>query len=112
MRLRLISLIMAFHGFPVARERLLAWFQATTPLKYYCVTLEKLYKETNISLNWMKLSSIPIEIGTLSRLQRLSLAHNRLKFLPPEIGGLKQLKALAIEENRLRSLPAEVGKLA
>ena len=59
-----------------------------------------------------RLTSLPPEIGHLSRLQLLDLGFNRLTSLPPEIGHLSRLQSLDLANNQLTSLPPEIGYLS
>ena len=58
------------------------------------------------------LTSLPPEIGQLTRLRKLRLDDNQLKELPPEIGSLTNLTELYLSYNQLTTLPPEVGQLA
>jgi len=52
------------------------------------------------------LSSLPPEIGNLTKLTWLKLSENNLSSLPPEIGNLTNLFQLYLQNNQLSSLPA------
>jgi len=57
-------------------------------------------------------TSLPPEIGQLSRLRSLLLGRNRLTALPQEIGDLAALTQLDVGGNLLTSIPPTVGRLA
>lgn len=71
-------------------------------------------------LKWMRililednsLEQLPIAIGLLTNLFRLTLTSNRLQYLPASISELTQLKELFINKNRFVSLPNHLCKLA
>lgn len=58
-----------------------------------------------------RISNLPPEIGKLTKLTHLNLWQNRLTSLPPEIGALSQLTFLYLDGNRLKELPPEIGSL-
>jgi Leucine-rich repeat (LRR) protein len=64
-----------------------------------------------LNLSNQGLSSLPPEIGQLSKLQTLDLNYNQLTSLPDAIGQLTSLRALYLNRNRLRSLPVAINKL-
>lgn len=70
--------------------------------------LTKLY-QLNLSNN--NLTSLPTEIGKLTSLTQLMVYKNQLTALPPEIGNLTNLNILYISDNKLTTLPPEVSKL-
>ena len=63
--------------------------------------------QTNLS------GTIPLEIGNLTGLQSLNLAHNRFSGpIPAELGGLTQLQRLVLAHNRMSGpIPEELGNL-
>lgn len=67
--------------------------------------LRILYLERN------RLSTLPAELGHLSRLTHLNLESNQLSTLPPEIGRLAALRELNLNGNQLSTLPPEIGRL-
>lgn len=58
------------------------------------------------------LSSIPPEIGNLTKLQILNLHNNTLSEIPPEIGELTDLEELDLSSNQLEDLPVEIWDLS
>lgn len=56
-----------------------------------------------------RISALPDFLGSLVRLETLSLAGNQLSALPSSLGRLPRLKQLLVGDNRLRSLPQELG---
>lgn len=65
----------------------------------------------HLSLRGNMLTSLPAELGRLEMLQELDVSDNRLTSLPAEIGGLRSLRRLNAPRNQLGSLPASVGEL-
>lgn len=67
---------------------------------------------TSLILSKAQLSSIPGELFTeLSRLEKLELSENNLSSLPKEIGLLSKLIYLSVARNKLESLPVEFSQL-
>ncbi|HXF84660.1 MAG TPA: COR domain-containing protein [Anaerolineales bacterium] len=66
---------------------------------------------TKLDLWVNQLTSLPPEIGNLTSLTELNLVSNQLTSLPPEIGNLTNLTTLVFSENQLTSLPPEIGNL-
>lgn len=52
---------------------------------------------------------LPVEVGTLTRLETLTLDENRLERLPDAIGSLTRLERLSFAGNRVEALPATLG---
>ena len=71
-------------------------------------------------LRWLiltdnQLESLPAELGSCTRLQKLMLAGNRLQTLPDSLASLQRLELLRIAANRLDALPdwlTELPRLA
>ena len=66
---------------------------------------------TKVELHYMGLTSLPVEIGNLVSLRKLSLCNNKLTVLPVEIRNLVNLIILNLNINQLTSLPVEIGNL-
>jgi hypothetical protein len=64
-----------------------------------------------IHLQNNKLSSLPLEIWSLSGLQELNVGYNRIQQLPPEIHRAKALQELFLHNNLLSELPSQIGLL-
>ncbi len=70
---------------------------------------------THVSLPWRRLDGeIPVELGRLSELERLDLAHNRLSgSIPAALAALSDLEMLDLSHNELSgAIRAELGLLA
>ena len=70
---------------------------------------------THVSLPWKRLEGgIPDELGRLSELERLDLAHNRLSGqIPAALAALADLELLDLSHNELSgAIPGELGRLA
>jgi signal transduction histidine kinase len=63
-------------------------------------------------LNQNRLSSLPRDLGRLSRLSELELNYNEFTVFPPEILELAALNELELSGNRIAVLPDEIGRLA
>ena len=69
----------------------------------------------HVSLPWQRLEGrIPVELGRLSELERLDLAHNRLSgSIPAGLSALSDLELLDLSHNELSgAIPGELGHLA
>lgn len=64
-----------------------------------------------LSLNEYNLTSLPPEIGLLTKVTHLWLSKNNLTELPKEIGSLTKLAELDLSSNQLTELPPEIGRL-
>lgn len=67
-------------------------------------------------LRWLiltdnQLESLPAELGSCDRLQKLALAGNRLRALPDSLAELQRLELLRIAANRLDALPGWLAEL-
>ncbi len=68
-------------------------------------------KHHTLDLRWLRLTTLPPEIGNLTQLQKLYLSYNQLTSLPDNFGNLTQLQKLYLENNQLASLPDNFGNL-
>ena len=71
-----------------------------------CKNLRQLHISTNA------LTSIPVEVGVLTRLLALDLSSNALEALPDSLCNLRVLQTLVLHENKLTALPHAFGSLA
>ena len=55
-----------------------------------------------------KLTELPLQIRTFSKLKRLHLAHNYLQHLPPQLTSLHSLDAISLQGNPLQWIPQDV----
>jgi Leucine-rich repeat (LRR) protein len=62
-----------------------------------------------LALDSNRLAELPEEIGSLSRLERLSASQNALIGLPPSIKNLKSLAVLRLSKNKFSSIPDQLG---
>ena len=64
-----------------------------------------------LDLSDLGITSLPAEIGLLTKLEELRIWDNQITALPPEIGQLTKLQEVRFSRNQLTSLPAEIGLL-
>ena len=108
------------------RAALVALYEATTggfdwdnwlceaPLDQWAgVTTDENGRVTGLELDNNMRGSIPPELGTLDKLQRLDLSGNELRgLIPSELGNLQNLQYLNLDDNELSgSIPSELGNL-
>ena len=53
-------------------------------------------------------ASLPPQIGSLQRLETLTIDHNRITSLPPTVEGLKSLRHISLAYNELKSFPVQL----
>ncbi|MBF0566779.1 MAG: leucine-rich repeat domain-containing protein [Nitrospirae bacterium] len=71
-----------------------------------------LSKLIELDLSRNQITTLPAEIGNLSNLRELDLSGNQLTTLPPEIGNLLKLQKLYFIRNKLTTLPTQIGNLS
>lgn len=75
------------------------------------VWIEKNKEERVLNLSNKEVGVLPASIGTLQKVEELTLQYDSLTSLPKEIGNLKQLKILNLFGNPISELPEELGNL-
>lgn len=88
----------------------------TQDLAHEEVALDRIMEAANsdtmrLDLSGLNLTTLPSEIGLLTKLEWLSLADNALTKIPPEIGQLTSLYVLDLSGNNLAELPVEIEQL-
>ena len=73
--------------------------------------MSSLHATTIALLHPCRLIGIPECVGSLARLQSLTLSHNNIAVLPTGLGRLTALQCLDVRGNQLHVLPAELGQL-
>lgn len=68
-------------------------------------------KRYSLSLEGLKLTSLPPIVWQLKELHALKLGFNQLSSLPAEIGGMHNLNKLDCNNNKIEFLPDEIGRL-
>lgn len=70
------------------------------------------YNTFELNLQNKGLTSLPSEIGKLTKLTTFDVSHNNLTgALPAEIGQFTKLEILDASDNSLTGIPAEIGRL-
>ena len=57
-----------------------------------------------------RLTELPAEIGTLTKLEKLCVSENALTGLPPTFGRLQSLTVLKLVKNKLSAVPDQIGE--
>lgn len=65
----------------------------------------------SLTLTHNSLSSLPVGIGKIKRLQELNVQYNLLLNFPPQLCELRELVVLNASKNKLEQLPEELGRL-
>jgi hypothetical protein len=103
-----------------AKKLLLSPLRAFAPPAPSPPTMEALRAEIaraaaagTLELDWANrgLTSLPEEIGTLTRLEKLNLAGNELADLPQALARCTALRTLFFLNNRFTAVPSVVGRL-
>ena len=95
-------------------ERFCAWadeFEISEKILPRDINVLLALQHLNINMADCNFTTLPPDIGKLSKLQILEICFNGLTALPAEIGQLSNLQTLNLWGNQLASLPAEIGKL-
>jgi len=90
------------------------WLSDAPLNTWYGVTTDDSGRVTKLELGYNELSgTIPSELGTLDRMERLLLHGNALRGeIPPELGNFVNLTSLSLSENLLHgTIPRELGNL-
>lgn len=77
----------------------------------YNETVEELFSNTFLTLNYRDLTEIPKEISWLKQLKYLDLSNNNLSQLPEEMSQLTNLNELYLSNNQFKEIPSVVFKL-
>src|SRR5690606_20899385 len=89
----------------------LDWDTTTDISTWSGVTTNSDGEVTALHLYNKNLTTLPVEIGGLVRLQSLNAANNSLETLPEVIGNLTELTDLYIPGNQIDEIPSEIGLL-
>jgi hypothetical protein len=81
--------------------------------KEFIDTIQRAVKEGSkkLELQNQRITSIPNEIGELTKLEELHLLGNAIVEIPTAIGELVNLRVLSLARNSIKELPIEIGKL-
>jgi leucine-rich repeat protein SHOC2 len=71
----------------------------------------KLYRYSQLKLNYIQLKYLPDNITSLTHLTELDLGYNQLEYLPETIGNLLNLVELKLRNNRIKRLPDGMANL-
>ena len=69
-------------------------------------------RSATLDLTGLGIYGLPPEVGMLSRVTEVILAHNNLSWLPPQLADMPALVALDISHNRFERLPPCIGDSA
>lgn len=74
--------------------------------------ISQLFSLKDLYLNDNKLTDIPVELARLSNLMLLNLNYNRLTTIPLELAQLSNLRVLFLRDNQLGAVPPELAQLS
>ena len=72
---------------------------------------DELFETRKIWVCFFGLTTIPSELGQLTKLEQLSLWGNKLSTIPQELGQLTNLQELCLTQNQITSIPIELVQL-
>ncbi|XP_014341664.1 leucine rich repeat containing 8 VRAC subunit Aa [Latimeria chalumnae] len=75
------------------------------------ISFQHLHRLTCLKLWYNQIAYIPIQIGTLTNLERLYLNRNKIEKLPAQLFFCRKLRYLDLSHNNLTCLPSDIGFL-
>ncbi|KTF88033.1 hypothetical protein cypCar_00044515, partial [Cyprinus carpio] len=75
------------------------------------ISFQHLHRLVCLKLWYNQIAYIPIQIGTLTNLERLYLNRNKIEKIPAQLFFCRTLRYLDLSHNNLTSIPADIGFL-
>ncbi|KAL7836750.1 hypothetical protein AOLI_G00280340 [Acnodon oligacanthus] len=75
------------------------------------ISFQHLYRLVCLKLWYNQIAYIPIQIGTLTNLERLYLNRNKIEKIPSQLFFCRKLRYLDLSHNNLTNIPADIGSL-
>uniref|UniRef100_A0A8C1QHG1 Leucine rich repeat containing 8 VRAC subunit Aa n=1 Tax=Cyprinus carpio TaxID=7962 RepID=A0A8C1QHG1_CYPCA len=75
------------------------------------ISFQHLHRLVCLKLWYNQIAYIPIQIGTLTNLERLYLNRNKIEKIPAQLFFCRKLRYLDLSHNNLTSIPADIGFL-
>ncbi|XP_028664908.1 leucine rich repeat containing 8 VRAC subunit Aa [Erpetoichthys calabaricus] len=75
------------------------------------ISFQHLHRLVCLKLWYNQIAYIPIQIGTLTNLERLYLNRNKIDKIPSQLFFCRKLRYLDLSHNNLTSIPADIGFL-
>lgn len=75
------------------------------------ISFQHLHRLVCLKLWYNKIAYIPIQIGTLTNLERLYLNRNKIEKMPSQLFFCRKLRYLDLSYNNLSNIPADIGNL-
>ncbi|MBN3281121.1 LRC8A protein, partial [Polyodon spathula] len=75
------------------------------------ISFQHLHRLVCLKLWYNQIAYIPIQIGTLTNMERLYLNRNKIEKIPSQLFFCRKLRFLDLSHNNLTSIPADIGFL-
>ncbi|XP_051537316.1 volume-regulated anion channel subunit LRRC8A-like [Myxocyprinus asiaticus] len=75
------------------------------------ISFQHLHRLVCLKLWYNQIAYIPIQIGTLTNLERLYLNRNKIEMIPAQLFFCRKLRYLDLSHNNLTSIPPDIGFL-
>lgn len=75
------------------------------------ISFQHLHRLVCLKLWYNQIAYIPIQIGTLTNLERLYLNRNKIEKIPAQLFFCRKLRYLDLSHNNLISIPPDIGFL-
>ncbi|XP_062372556.1 volume-regulated anion channel subunit LRRC8A [Sardina pilchardus] len=75
------------------------------------ISFQHLHRLACLKLWYNQIAYIPIQIGTLTNLERLYLNRNKIEKIPSQLFFCRKLRFIDLSHNNLTSIPADIGFL-
>ena len=106
-----LLLLLTQISFAQEQDSISASYKKIAAFDHLKIGIDDTSSVVKLVLKGKRISAVPPEVFTLTRLEYLDLSGNKLDSLPRDIAKLINLKVLLLEGNKLESLPEEIYQL-